>query len=149
MKLVLQRVSSASVEVDGKVVGEIGKGLLVLLGVTHGDDESVIPWLVNKTAEMRIFEDDEGKMNRSLTDIGGEMLVVSQFTLYARCKKGRRPDFIEAAKPEKAERLYEEFVRQVRAMGVTVQTGVFGAHMQVGLVNDGPVTIILERDTDT
>ena len=149
MKLVLQRVSSASVEVDGKVVGEIGKGLLVLLGVTHGDDESVIPWLVNKTVEMRIFEDDEGKMNRSLTDIGGEMLVVSQFTLYARCKKGRRPDFIDAAKPEKAERLYEEFVRQVRAMGITVQTGVFGAHMQVGLVNDGPVTIILERDTDT
>ncbi len=148
MKLVLQRVSEASVEVDGKTVGEIGNGLLVLLGVTHGDDESVIPWLVKKTTELRIFEDENGKMNKSLMDIGGEMLVVSQFTLYARCKKGRRPDFIDAAEPEKAERLYEDFVQRVRDMSVRVNTGVFGAFMQVKLVNDGPVTIILERDVE-
>ncbi len=149
MKLVLQRVSSASVEVDGRIVGKIGKGLLILLGVTHDDDASVVPWLAKKTVEMRIFEDDEGKMNRGLTDIDGEILVVSQFTLYARCRKGRRPDFIDAAAPDKAERLYEEYVKQVREMGVKVETGVFGAMMQVKLVNDGPVTIILERNVES
>ncbi len=147
MRLVIQRVGKASVEVDGEITGKIGKGLLVLLGVTHSDDESVIPWLVRKTCELRIFEDEQGKMNRSLLDVGGKMLVVSQFTLYARCLKGRRPDFNDAAPPQKAEALYEKFVEAVREAGVHVETGVFGAYMKVDLTNDGPVTIILEKDT--
>ncbi|HSK09789.1 MAG TPA: D-aminoacyl-tRNA deacylase [Vicinamibacterales bacterium] len=144
MRIVLQRVTSACVLVDGHVVGEIGAGLLVLLGVTHEDTDAGARQLAAKVAGLRIFEDDHGKMNRSVADAGGSVLVVSQFTLYGDCRKGRRPSFDAAAPPDHARALYERFVAEIRATGLPVATGVFQAHMQVELVNDGPVTLILE-----
>jgi len=144
VRAVVQRVSSARVEVDGEVTGSIGRGLLVLLGVGQGDTEKQAAWLAEKIAGLRIFEDEAGKMNLSAEEVGGGVLVVSQFTLLADCRKGRRPSFTEAAPPEVAERLYQEFVRRVRECGVRVETGVFQAKMRVHLVNEGPVTIWLD-----
>ena len=144
MRAVVQRVSESSVTVDGEVVGNIGPGLMVLLGVTHEDTEKEADYLVDKIINLRIFSDDAGKMNRSLRDTQGEMLVVSQFTLYGDCRKGRRPSFIQAADPDKGNALYEYFVKKVREIGVTTATGRFGAMMDVSLVNDGPVTLIVE-----
>lgn len=144
MRAVIQRVKRASVAVNGKGVSEIGKGLLVFLGVAHEDTRADLDYLANKTANLRIFEDDDGKMNRSLLDIGGEALVVSQFTLYGDCRKGRRPSFIEAARPEKADALYQEFIHSLTQMGVGVKAGVFQAMMDVELINDGPVTMLLD-----
>jgi len=144
MRAVVQRVRSARVVVDDHVSGEIGVGLVVLLGVTHDDATEQARALAGKIAGLRIFEDDERKMNRSVADVNGSVLVVSQFTLYGDCRKGRRPSFDAAARPEQAQALYEAFVRDVRASGVPVATGVFQAHMQVELVNDGPVTLLLD-----
>ncbi|MBI3684692.1 MAG: D-tyrosyl-tRNA(Tyr) deacylase [Acidobacteria bacterium] len=144
MRAVIQRVSRASVTVDGQPTGAIDGGLLVLLGVRKGDTESDADYLAGKTAGVRIFPDEAGKMNRSLQEAGGSMLVVSQFTLYGDCRKGRRPSFDQAAGPGEARRLYEYFVERARAMGFHVETGVFQAHMEVGLVNDGPVTLIID-----
>ena len=144
MRVVVQRVSRASVTIDGEVVGAIGPGLLVLLGVTHTDTPAQARWLAEKIVGLRIFNDAEDKMNLGLTDVGGSVLVVSQFTLYGDAAKGRRPSFIAAARPEQAIPLYEEFVNGIKALGVPVATGRFGAMMQVELVNDGPVTLILE-----
>ena len=144
MKLVIQRVKTASVNVDDKTVGEIGSGLLVLVGVSHGDTSADAAHLAKKTANLRIFNDDEGKMNRSVFDTGGEILAVSQFTLYGDCTKGNRPSFVGAAKPEKGRKLYDEFVEQLRTHGPHVETGIFQASMDVSLLNDGPVTLILE-----
>src|SRR5215469_5147692 len=146
MRALLQRVSHASVTVDGKVVGQIGQGLLVLLGVGQGDNEVQVKTLADKIAYLRIFGDDEGKMNRSLLDIGGEVLVISQFTLYADIRRGRRPSFTDAAPPEIAEPLCERFRDAVAAYGLKVAGGVFGAHMDVELLNDGPVTIWLDTE---
>jgi D-aminoacyl-tRNA deacylase len=140
----VQRVSQASVTVDGQIVGQIRRGLLVLLGVTHDDTQDDVDYLAEKTTGLRIFEDDAGKMNRSLPEIGGRMLVVSQFTLYGDCRKGKRPSFTAAAAPELAERLYEAFVTAVQRLGVPTATGTFRAHMDVALVNDGPVTLLLD-----
>jgi D-aminoacyl-tRNA deacylase len=145
MKLVIQRVKKASVEVAGELVSKIDTGLLILLGIAQSDDGSQMDWLARKVVELRIFEDDDGKMNRSLLDTGGEVLLVSQFTLFADCKKGRRPGFSEAALPDKAERMYKKFVSLLTTTGIKVKTGIFGAHMEISLLNDGPVTIILER----
>jgi D-tyrosyl-tRNA(Tyr) deacylase len=144
LKAVIQRVTRASVEVDGKTVGAIGRGLVVLLGVAQGDGVDDARRLAQKTAEMRIFEDAEGRFNLSLLDAGGEALVVSQFTLLADTRRGRRPSFVDAAPPEAAESLVCEFEEALRGLGVTVASGRFRAHMQVDLVNDGPVTIILD-----
>ncbi len=144
MKAVVQRVSSAGVVVDGEQTGAIGTGLLVLLGVERGDDTGQAAFIADKIIHLRIFKDDEGKMNRSLLDIDGEMLVVSQFTLCADCRKGRRPSFDNAAQPVMAEMLYKDFIAAVGQSGIEIATGKFGAHMDVTLVNDGPVTIILE-----
>jgi len=144
MRAVLQRVRSSRVVVAGEVVGEIGRGLLVLLGVRTGDTADQARWLADKVVGLRIFEDDQGKMNVSVADVGGSVLVVSRFTLYGDCEKGRRPSFIAAARPEVAEPLYEAFANAVRLHGVPVATGRFGAMMQVELVNDGPVTLILD-----
>ena len=144
MRAVVQRVSESEVTVDGESVGRIGRGLMVLLGVAGGDTETEVRFLADKIPRLRIFEDDGGKMNRSLLDVGGGMLVVSQFTLLADCRKGRRPSFVQAAQPETANALYEDFVRRVRELGIHVETGQFGAMMAVSLVNDGPVTLILE-----
>ena len=144
MKAVIQRVRRASVTVDGAVSGAIGSGLLVLLGVGKGDTEAAADYLATKIAGLRIFPDAEGKMNLSLVDAGGAMLVVSQFTLYGDCRKGRRPSFDAAAPPDEARRLYEYFVSRVRAANIQVETGVFQAHMDVELLNDGPVTLIVE-----
>lgn len=144
MRAVLQRVSSASVEVDGAVTGATGPGLLVLLGVARGDTHRDADWLVDKILSLRIFEDGEGKMNLSVTDAGGSLLVVSQFTLYGDTRKGRRPSFDQAAPPTEANRLYEYFVDQCRARGMKTETGVFQAMMRVSLVNEGPVTIICD-----
>jgi len=144
MRVVVQRVRRARVTVGDEVVGEIGQGLLVLLGVTHDDTIDDARWLAEKSIGLRIFADDEGKMNRGVADIGGGVLVVSQFTLYGDCSKGKRPSFITAAPPEIAIPLYEAFVEAVRALGVPVATGRFGAMMDVELVNDGPVTLIVE-----
>jgi len=146
MRALLQRVSRASVAVDGKVVGQIGQGLLVLLGVGRNDSEVQVKTLADKIAYLRIFGDDEGRMNRSLLDIGGEVLVVSQFTLYADARKGRRPSFTDAAPPAIAEPLCERFKEAVAAYGLKVAGGVFGAHMGVELLNDGPVTIWLDSE---
>jgi D-aminoacyl-tRNA deacylase len=144
MRAVVQRVQSSRVEVDGNVVGQIGRGLLVLFGVGQGDDESSVRFLAEKIPQLRIFSDEEGKMNRSVIDAGGEILVVSQFTLYGDCRKGRRPSFTDAAPPAEADRLYQLFCQLVN-QHVPVKTGVFQADMQVHLVNDGPVTLILEH----
>ena len=144
MRAVVQRVSSASVDSEGVRTGTIGRGFLVLLGVTHSDTEEDAGWLAEKIAGLRVFEDEEGKLNRSLLDVGGEMLVVSQFTLYGDCRRGRRPSFSEAARPETANALYEKFVEYARQTGVSVQTGVFQTMMAVSLVNDGPVTLIID-----
>lgn len=145
MKAVIQRVTSASVVVEGKTVGQINRGILVLLGVEKGDDEAKADWLAEKICGLRIFSDEAGKMNLSLKDIGGGLLVVSQFTLAGNCDKGRRPSFDTAAPPEEGKRLYEYFVAAVRRLGLPAATGIFQADMQVALVNDGPVTFILER----
>ncbi len=144
MRTVIQRVIESSVKANETIVAEIGRGLLVLLGVGRGDTTDDGDYLANKIAHLRIFEDDNGKMNRSLLEVGGEMLVVSQFTLLGDCRKGRRPSFINAAEPDKATELYEHFVEKVRELGITVQTGQFRAMMEVALINDGPVTLIIE-----
>lgn len=144
MRAVIQRVSRARVVIDGETVGEIGAGLLVLLGVTHEDTAEAAAWLADKVVGLRIFNDADGKMNLAIGDVGGGMLVVSQFTLYGDCRKGRRPSFIDAARPEVAIPLYEAFVNAVKALGVRVATGRFGAMMQVELVNDGPVTLVID-----
>lgn len=144
MRAIVQRVTSSKVEVDRQTVGEIAEGLLVLLGVARDDGEADADYLADKITRLRIFRDEADKMNRSLVDTGGAMLVVSQFTLYGDVRKGRRPSYIEAAEPEKANALYEYFVGRVRAQGIKVETGVFQAMMQVHLVNDGPVTILLD-----
>jgi D-tyrosyl-tRNA(Tyr) deacylase len=146
MRTLLQRVSRASVTVDEQVVGQIGQGLLVLLGVGQGDSEVQVKALADKIVYLRIFGDDEGKMNRSLLDIGGEVLVVSQFTLYADTRRGRRPSFTDAAPPSIAEPLVERFKDTIAAYGLTVADGIFGAYMQVELLNDGPVTIWLDSE---
>jgi D-tyrosyl-tRNA(Tyr) deacylase len=144
MKAVLQRVTSASVEIEGKIVGQIRSGLLVLLGVGKGDSESDGQYLVEKIRALRIFSDEQGKMNRSLVDVGGAVLLVSQFTLLGRTANGRRPSFDAAAPPDEAKRLYELVARELRAQGTIVETGVFAAHMQVALLNDGPVTFVVD-----
>jgi D-tyrosyl-tRNA(Tyr) deacylase len=147
MRALVQRVRSARVSVDGDVVGEIGAGFVVLVGVAQGDGDTEAQLLAEKTASLRVFEDDAGKMNLSLLDIGGDALVVSQFTLFAECRKGRRPSFGRAAPPLDAERLYELYVEALREAGVTaVETGVFAAKMLVEIANDGPVTIMLDTD---
>jgi D-tyrosyl-tRNA(Tyr) deacylase len=144
MKIVLQRVSKAQVTVEGQTVGQIGRGLVLLIGIGNEDSEEQARYLSEKCLNLRIFEDDEGKMNRSLLDVGGEILAISQFTLYGDTRKGRRPGFTDAAPPEKAEPLYERFVELLRAADVKVETGRFGARMSVRIYNDGPVTLILE-----
>jgi D-tyrosyl-tRNA(Tyr) deacylase len=145
MRAVIQRVSRASVSVAGKVVGAIDRGVVVLVGVTHGDTEEQAEWLARKVAGLRIFEDSAGKMNAGLSDVDGAALVISQFTLYADARKGRRPGFSDAALPEIAEPLVTHFAQTLRGHGVPVETGIFGAHMLVEIHNDGPVTILLER----
>jgi D-aminoacyl-tRNA deacylase len=144
MRVLLQRVSRASVRVDGTTVGSIARGLVVFLGVEAGDDDGVAAWNASKTAQLRIFPDEEGKMNLGLLDIRGEVLVVSQFTLAASTRHGRRPSFESAARPELAQRLYERFVAALRELGLVVATGTFRAMMEVELVNDGPVTVLLD-----
>jgi len=144
MRIILQRVKQASVEIDGEIAGQIGQGLLVLLGAGKEDSAEDVEYLVEKILGLRIFQDEAGKMNLSVTDIDGEVLVVSQFTLYGDCRKGRRPSFDKAAPPELAEDLYEMFVERIRDFGVPVQTGKFGAMMDVHLTNWGPVTIMLD-----
>ena len=146
MRAVIQRVTRASVTVEGRVAGEIGAGLLVLLGVSRTDNPESATYLAEKIANLRIFSDGAGKMSLSLLDVGGSALLVSQFTLYGDTRGGRRPSYIQAAPPEQASLLYEEFVRSIRSLGVPVETGVFQAHMQVELVNDGPVTILLDSE---
>ncbi len=144
MRAVVQRVSRASVRIDEETVGEIGPGLLVLLGVTHTDTPATAAWLADKVVGLRLFNDADGKMNHSVADVGGGVLVVSQFTLYGDCQKGRRPSFLDAARPEVAIPLYEAFINGIKALGVPAATGRFGAMMQVELVNDGPVTLIVD-----
>ena len=146
MRAIIQRVTRARVTVASRVAGEIQTGVLVLLGVGRADTSESAEYLAEKIANLRIFADDAGKMNRSLVEIGGSALVVSQFTLYGDTRGGRRPSYIQAASPEDANRLYEEFVRCLRSFGVPVETGVFQAHMEVELVNDGPVTILLDSE---
>ena len=145
MRVVLQRVSSASVAIDGNTVGEIGQGFVALVGFTHSDTVDDVHWMADKIVGLRLISDDAGKMNLGLAEAGGAILAISQFTLYGDARKGRRPSFIDAARPEVAIPLYESFVMALRATGVTVETGEFGADMQVSLVNDGPVTLMLER----
>lgn len=145
MRIVLQRVSEASVTIDGKVNAAIQNGLLILLGVEDADDQTDIIWLVKKVLQLRIFSDSEGKMNLSVQDVQGDIIVVSQFTLHANVKKGTRPSYIKAARPEKAIPLYEEFIQELtKGLGKPIGTGIFGADMKVKLINDGPVTIILD-----
>ena len=144
MRALIQRVTSGSVTIDGKINGAIGTGLVILLGVTHSDDEKAADFVADKCAELRIFEDENGKMNRSLEDIGGAILLVSQFTLYGSTRKGRRPSFDEAARPELAKPLYEYVINRLRSRGITVETGIFGAEMQLEIHNDGPVTVMVE-----
>ena len=146
MRAVLQRVVESRVGVDGQVVGEIGSGWLVLLGVGHGDSLDVVRWVAEKCVHLRGFNDDAGKMNRSVLDVGGSMLVVSQFTLYGDCSRRRRPGFDKAAPPEMAKSLYLAFCDQIREYGVRVEQGIFQADMKVSLVNDGPVTLLVERE---
>ncbi|KON91251.1 D-tyrosyl-tRNA(Tyr) deacylase [Rossellomorea marisflavi] len=145
MKVVLQRSKQASVMVDGEVKGRIQSGLVLLVGITHGDTEAEAAYIADKVVNLRIFEDGDGKMNDSLLDRGGEILSISQFTLYGDTRKGRRPNFMDAAKPEEAEVIYDRFNALLREKGVQVETGVFGAMMDVQLINDGPVTLIVEK----
>lgn len=144
MRLVIQRVKKAKVEVENNTVGSIEKGFLVLLGITHSDTKESVDYLVKKLCNLRVFEDENGKMNLGLKDVKGELLIVSQFTLYADCTNGNRPSFTEAAKPEIAIPLYEYFINECKKIISVVQTGTFGAHMKIDLINDGPVTIIIE-----
>lgn len=146
MRAVLTRVKSASVSVDGNVIGQIGPGFLILLGITHDDTEAQAVKLADKLTGLRIFEDEDGKMNRGLETVNGEILVISQFTLYGNCRKGRRPDFLAAARPEVAIPLYEEFVSLCREKGIHTETGEFGAEMLVESVNDGPLTLVVDTD---
>ncbi len=145
MRAVVQRVSSAQVRVRGEVVGKTGKGLLILLGVAPTDTDGEADWMAEKCAGLRIFEDDEGKMNRSLEEVGGAALVISQFTLFGDCRKGKRPSFVGAAPPELAEELYEKFVTALRNRGIRTETGIFAARMEVELTNYGPVTLIIDK----
>ncbi|MGF1669353.1 MAG: D-aminoacyl-tRNA deacylase [Balneolaceae bacterium] len=145
MKIVVQRVKRASVSVNNKIVGAIDKGLLVLAGIHENDDEQKLEWICSKIRKLRIFEDDDGKMNKSVEDINGGILIVSQFTLYGSLKKGTRPSFIEAASPEVAEPLYEKMIERLKESGLKVESGIFAAMMDIELVNSGPVTIILEK----
>jgi D-aminoacyl-tRNA deacylase len=145
MRILIQRVQQAHVIVENETVGKINKGLLVFFGVHQDDTVATIPWLVNKLVGLRIFEDDQGKMNLSVNDVGGEILVVSQFTLYGNCLNGRRPDFVSTMRGEDAEKMYQQFVEEVKVKMGSVQTGEFGANMQVHLVNDGPVTFMIEK----
>lgn len=145
MRLVIQRVKNAKVDIDGKTVSSIGKGLLVLLGVTHEDTKETVDYLVKKLCKLRVFEDENGKMNLSIKDVEGKLLIVSQFTLYADCSRGNRPSFVNAAKPDFANELYEYFCEKCKEEQIEVQKGIFGADMKVSLLNDGPVTIILEQ----
>lgn len=146
MRAVLTAVTHASVSIDGAVRGEIGQGFLILLGITHTDTEAQCVRLADKLCSLRVFKDDEGRINRSLDDVGGSLLVVSQFTLYGNCKKGRRPEFLNAARPELAVPLYEKFVALCREKGYRVETGEFGAYMQVDSCNDGPFTLVVDTD---
>ena len=145
MKLLIQRVQNASVTVDNKQVGKIGKGFLVLCGITHTDSEKEANYLAKKLCNLRVFEDENEKMNLSIKDIKGELLIVSQFTLYADCSSGNRPSFTDAAKPEKANELYKYFIEQCKLHELNVETGIFGSNMQISLVNDWPVTIMIEK----
>lgn len=145
MKIVVQRVKEAKVEVDNEIVGKIEKGFLVLIGITHTDTKENADYLVKKLCNLRVFADEEGKMNKSLKDVGGKLLLISQFTLYSNCSQGNRPSFIEAARPEQAKELYEYFCEECRKKDIEVEKGIFGADMQVSLLNDGPVTIIIEK----
>ena len=144
MIAVIQRVSSASVSIEGKMTSSVGRGLLVLLGIEENDDEQDLSWLTNKILNMRIFADENSKMNLSVSDVNGEMLIVSQFTLHASTKKGNRPSFVKAAKPDIAIPIYEKFIQMIGQSGIRVSTGEFGANMQVELINDGPVTIVID-----
>ena len=144
MRAVIQRVEKASVSVEGEIRGQVGAGFLVLIGVEEGDGDADFKYIADKVPNLRVFEDDQGKMNRSLLDVGGEVLAVSQFTLLGDARGGRRPSFIAAARPETADPMYERLVAEWRARGIRVETGVFGAHMKVSLINDGPVTILLD-----
>ena len=146
MKFVIQRVKNASVTVDNKIVGSINKGFLVLIGITHTDTKQIADALINKLIKLRVFEDENEKMNLALKDVNGELLLISQFTLYADCKKGNRPAFIDAAKPDYANELYDYIIEECKKQEVNVQTGIFGADMKVSLLNDGPVTIILDSN---
>lgn len=146
MKLVIQRSMEASVTVDGEIVGQIESGLVILVGIAPADSQAEVNWLADKAANLRIFEDEDGKMNRSLLDVDGEALVISQFTLYGNCRKGRRPSFVAAAHPSIAEPLVNAFVEALHSLGVRkVATGIFGADMKVALINDGPVTLVIEK----
>ncbi|NIN72955.1 MAG: D-tyrosyl-tRNA(Tyr) deacylase [Gemmatimonadetes bacterium] len=146
MRVVLQRVARAAVRVDGETLGGIGRGFLLLVGFRHGDSDEQLRWMADKIRGLRLFPDGEGKMNLPIDEIGGELLVVSQFTLYGDVRKGRRPSFVDAAEPDEAERLYDRFVDILRQGTIPVATGSFGALMEVDLINDGPVTLIIERD---
>ena len=146
MKIVIQRSNEASVKVDGEIVGEIERGLVILVGIASEDGQEEVNWLAEKAAHLRIFEDENGKMNRSLLDVQGEALVISQFTLYGNCRKGRRPSFVKAAHPDIAEPLVDSFANTLRDLGIKkVETGIFGADMKVALINDGPVTLVIEK----
>ena len=144
MRAVVQRVTSAEVRIDGRVSGKIGKGLLVFVGVGQGDGDTDLSYMASKIPELRIFEDTSGKFNLSLRDVGGEVLIVSQFTLYGDCRRGRRPSFTDAAEPAAAKNLYEELISKMKGQGIPVQTGEFQARMEVDLINDGPVTLLLD-----
>lgn len=144
MRAVVQRVSSAQVKVEGQVTGSIGKGLLILVAVHESDTIKEVKWLAEKVVDLRLFTDADDKMNLSCREVGGELLVVSQFTLYGDCRRGRRPSYCHSASPEKAEPLYDAFVEQLKQSGLRVQEGVFQAHMEVSLVNDGPVTLLVD-----
>lgn len=147
MKIVIQRVSESSVKVDGKIVGEIGTGLMLLCGIDESDENEDADWLVKKILDLRIFGDEEGKLNLSIKDIQGEILCISQFTLIADYKKGNRPSFIKAAKPDKAVPLFEYFKTELKRSGLKIESGIFGADMKVSLINDGPVTIVMDSKT--
>lgn len=147
MKVVIQRVSEASVKVDNKIVGEIGKGLMLLIGVDEADENLDADWLVKKILDVRVFSDDEGKMNHSIKDINGEILCISQFTLISDYKKGNRPSYIKAARPDKAIPLFEYFKEELKKSGLKIESGIFGADMKVSLINDGPVTLVFDSKT--